>query len=198
MADDDQQTPQPHHDFGDLLGDLDGESTFDWDEGDMDAAQEDHSRPVVSFRIGRDIFAIDGTSVREIVGTQEVTPLPGAPPHIEGITVVRRQVVGLLSLRHFLHLDDTDKPQKNDSSTVDQALSTERTLIVDTAHYTVGLHVDEVTGLDEWPEIFLNPDTLPENMRETTRRYARGARDEGETLCVYLDLELLLDDASIQ
>lgn len=199
MSDDDTQASQPRHDFDDLVDELGGETSFDWDEGDVEPDDEEQTRPVVSFRIGSDLFALPSTDVREIVGSTEITDLPGAPAHIEGITVVRRQVVGLLSLGTFLGLDATaSAPMPDEQGDDDAQISTERTLIVETVHYTVGLRVDEVTGLSEWPESCLDPSTLPDNIHQTTDRYARGAREYGDTLCVFLDLESLLDDAAIQ
>ena len=180
--------------FGDLLSDID-EDSYPWrDEEPQESAPADKSRPVVSFRIGEDLFAVAGGSVREIVGPMEATELPGSPEHIRGITILRRQVVGLLSLRKFLNLgnDDHKRAESGDDGT------TARTVIVETAHYTVGLLVDEVTGLSEWPESALDSSTLPDNINDGTRRYARGAHPQGERLCIYLDLENLLDNAAVQ
>lgn len=192
MAEDEPPEPSVPHDFDDLIDELGGNSSFVWDQEELESQPEDVTRPVVTFRIGDDRFAIPGKAVREIVGSTEMTQLPGTPPHIRGITVVRRQVVGLLSLRTFLEIgEDPSEPSNADEST-------ERTLIVETAHYTVGLIVDEVTGLDEWPDSLIDPDTVPDNLRLSTRRYARGARTQDGGLCIYLDLEPLLDAAAVQ
>ena len=187
MTDDQRPSPKSHHDFDDLLEEIDSEASFAWDE-ELDADdEEEEGRPVVCFRIGQELFAVAGDAVREIVSSTEITALPGAPPHVRGVTVVRRQVVGLLSLRTFLELDDSPDNR-----------TPRRTLIVDTAHYTVGLRVDEVTGLEHWPESRLDPSTLPDNLRPSTRRYARGTHIQGDEVCLYLDLETLLDDAAVQ
>lgn len=199
MAGDDDQSFEDSAGFGDLLDEVDESSAFDWDEPDVEDEPE-KTRPVVSFRVGDDRFAVHGETVREIIGSTERTLLPGAPAHINGITVVRRQVVGLLSLRRFLGLGPSTRKihaPDDDESSGDQTDSS-RTVIVETAHFTIGLCVDEVMGLDEWPESKLDPDTLPENIRDKTHRYARGARRAGDDLCVYLDVESLLDDAAVQ
>lgn len=202
MAGDDDHSFDDKPGFDDLLADMGEASDFDWEEEEVEDDDE-QTRPVVSFRLGGDYFAVPGDAVREIVGSVDVTPLPGAPPHIDGITVVHRQIVGLLSLHRFLDvLPTTEEVDSGASGDDDTGLpgdaDTRRTLIVDTAHYTVGLRVDEVTGLDEWPESLLDATTIPQNMRDTTRRYARGARRLDDGLCVYLDVESLLDDAAVQ
>src|SRR5690554_2504972 len=186
MARDDANNPA---DFSDLVDQAEGLDPFAWDDLQDQIVDEAVTVPVVCFRCGDDDFAIDGQSLREIVGQLETTPLPGAPGHIRGIAVLRRQVIGVLDLSDFL-----------DSARSGSALSasTRRTLIVETPHYTVGLDVDEVTSLDEWPEHLLREDSLPTTIKGTTRRYAIGAHPLGEELCVLLDIGRLLDDAAVR
>lgn len=198
MADD--QTPSDRPGFDDLFSEIGEESSFTWDGEEIEPESEEETRPVVCFRVGGDHFAIDAGAVREILGDLDFTALPGAPPHVSCITVVRRQVIGLLSLRHFLNLDDRSSDDlSNDENEGDgsaRSISSERVLLVDTAHYTVGLRIDEVSGIENWPHSALNAENLPENIRPSTQRYARGSRHQGDSLCVYLDLEPLLDDAA--
>lgn len=201
MSDDQSQSPEEKPGFDDILDDFDEDSSFEWDDEELEADDADEqTRPVVCFRIDTDLFAVPGDSVREIMGSTKRTELPGAPPHIRGITVVRRQVIGLLSLRVFLDLGTApvEADVDGEGPQADEAVSTERTLIVETPHHTVGIRVDEVTGLDEWPESLIDPETLPDNMRSPTRQYARGVRRQAGTLCAFLDLESILDDAAVQ
>lgn len=196
---DDADTPDDTAGFDDIVDDLD-DPAFDWDDEQLEADDDVETRPVVTFRIGTDLFAVPGDSVREIMGSTDATPLPGAPSHVEGVIVVRRRVVGVLVLGDFLNLD-TDEPTRPVGDAPDGGLeevSTDRTLVVETPHYTVGIRVDEITGLGEWPESAIDPETLPDNLRDTTRRYARGARQQEGTLCVFLDLASLLDDAAVR
>ncbi|RAL20607.1 hypothetical protein DL240_16380 [Lujinxingia litoralis] len=186
MAHDDTFNPA---DFSDLVEQADALDPFGWNDLQDQAVEEVATVPVVCFRCGEDNFAIDGQSVREIVGQLETTPLPGAPAHIRGIAVLRRQVVGVLDLSAFL---ESLSPSSHLIAT------NRRTLIVDTPHYTVGIDVDEVTGLDEWPEHLLREDALPTTVKGATRRYALGIHPLGEELCVLLDIERLLDDAAVR
>lgn len=190
---DDSQNPSDNPGFGDLFADVGDDTSFAWDDDVVEGTDDEEMRQVVSFRLNDDLFAIPADLVREILGDVEITDMPGAPDHVVGISVVRRQVVGLLSLRHFLDLASL-APTKAD----DDARATARVLLIDTAHYTVGLQVDEVMGLDEWSPSLLNRESLPANIRAKTRRYARGVRQQANTFCVFLDLESLLDDAAVQ
>lgn len=172
-------------DFKELLAESDGVTSFVWDDEEL-LAEEEVTRAVVSFRLGDDRFSVAGELVREILGEQEVTFLPGAPGHIRGITILRRQVVALLSLREFLNLPGEEN------------LAGMRTIIVETPHFMVGLLVDEVTGLGDWPESAIDPDQLPDNLRASTARYARGAHFFASSLHIFLDLHTLLEDAALQ
>ena len=192
----DAEKPDRPHDFGDLLGELSDDSSFVWDNESGDADEEAQTFPAVCFRIGVDRFAVSGEAVREILGDPEVTKLPGAPPHIEGITVVRRQVVGLLSLRLFLGLDDDEGPAGADADTAGTNAS--RTLVIETAHHTVALPVDQVMGLQDWPRAAIDRSSLPENLRPTARRYAQGVREMNGAVVLLLNMESLLDDAAVK
>ncbi len=196
MADDTHQSSEKPG-FDDIFSDIAEDTSFAWDDEELDTSQAEQLRQVVCFRIGADIFAIPADSVREILGDLETTDLPGAPPHVEGIAVIRRQVVGLLSLRRFLGIDQAQADEA-DSGAPSQGGASGRILMVESAHFTVGLKVDEVLGLDEWAESLLNKEGLPSNLHAKTQHYARGVREQDDTFCVYLDLESLLDDAAVR
>lgn len=180
----DRSHPNKPSDFADLFADLGEDSSLSWADEALEADGHEKTRPVVCFRIGDDHFALPADLVREILGQAKPTALPGAPSYIEGILIVRRQVVALLSLRRFLELDD-------------QGIAS-RVLIVESAHFTVGILVDEVIGLNDWPESALDPQRLPENAHHQLRRFARGAHAFGEDHFLFLNIEALLDAAAVQ
>lgn len=198
MTDNESEAPSDPQGFGDILDELDDDTSFEWDDDDLEPEEEEETVPVVCIRLDDDLFALPGESVREIMNTLEATALPGAPDHIEGVAVVRRQVLGLLSLRRFLSLNDhsTRDSDDADAESSDGGVSTDRTLLVETDHYALGIQVDEVTGLEEWPASSIDTDRLPDNMHDHTRRYAAGAHRIGGGLCIYLDVDQLLDDAA--
>lgn len=182
MSQEDPQLQRPT-DFTDLFAGLGEDSSLSWSDEAFEAVEDVRTRPVISFRVGEDHFAIAADLVREIRSRDKSTALPGAPPYIEGILIVRRQVVALLSLHQFLELQGQ------------RAAS--RVLIIESAHFTVGILVDEVIGLEGWPESALNPENLPENIRPQTGRFARGAHAFGDRHSIFLNMETLLDAAAI-
>lgn len=182
MTQDDSSLNKPT-DFTDLFADLGEDTSLSWADEGVETTSDVPTRHVVCFRVGEDHFAIAGDMVREIIGQAESTALPGAPPYITGILIVRRQVVALLSLNRFLELKEE--------------CSAARILIVESAHFTVGLLVDEVIGLQDWPESSLDPQKLPENMHPQARRFARGVHTFGTAHYIFLNLEALLDAAAV-
>lgn len=70
------------------------------------AARE--SIDVVEFMLASEIYAVESTFVREVYSLRELTPLPGAPPFLLGMTNVRGQIVSVVDLKIFF-----DLPSKN-------------------------------------------------------------------------------------
>ena len=195
MANDDHS--KDNTGFDDILEELDEEASFVWDDEELESDHDEETVPVVCVRVGDDLFGLPGETVREIMDSVETTPLPGAPEHIDGVTVVRRQVLGILSFRRFLDIEAparSGQPQPGDSEY--DHMSRERTLLVETDQYAVGIHIDEVIGLEEWPASSIDVEKLPDNIHDRTHRYAAGARRTQSELCIYLNIEKLLDDAA--
>ena len=53
----------------------------------------------LSFQVGAEEFAISVLSVREIMGIQDITPLPQTPGYVKGILNLRGKVVPVIDLR---------------------------------------------------------------------------------------------------
>ena len=54
------------------------------------------------FRLGEHEYAIAGAQIREVIPAQPITRLPGAPSHILGVVLHRRDVIGVLDLERWL------------------------------------------------------------------------------------------------
>lgn len=55
--------------------------------------------------LGGEIFTIDLQSVREVFGVESITPVPGMPSGLVGVTNLRGTVIPLLDLRPILALN---------------------------------------------------------------------------------------------
>jgi purine-binding chemotaxis protein CheW len=56
----------------------------------------DFSARLLLVRVGDVVVAVDATAVQEILGTQAVTRIPGAPPAVQGMINVRGELVTLV------------------------------------------------------------------------------------------------------
>ncbi len=173
--------------FDGLIGAASADDGFDWDADPSEADVSEETVSVLRFRVGDRRFAVPTEYVREIVSELEVTPVPGAPKHVRGVSVLRRQVIGVLNLYQWL--DPVAEVDVVDSN---------RVVIVEAGPYTVGIETTEVTGMDDWPEQVLDRSRIPESINTRTRRYAAGIRLSEAEACVLLDVPKLLDDAAVQ
>ncbi len=97
------------------------------------------SMQFVAFQIGSQQFAVEIHRVLEVIGYCEITPLPGAPPAIEGLIDVRGSLIPVVDLRKRLGLREI----RNTMQT--------RILILRINHGKVGVIVDEADQVHTIP-----------------------------------------------
>src|SRR5687768_8169674 len=86
---------------------------------------------LITFRVGPETFVLDIMAVRQIVPYTGSTSVPTAPAFIEGIVVLRNEVIPIIDLRQRLY------PQA-------EAVQEPLVLITHTSMGVIGLKVDEV------------------------------------------------------
>ena len=86
---------------------------------------------LITFRVGPETFVLDIMAVRQIVPYTGSTSIPTAPAFIEGIVVLRNEVIPIIDLRTRLY----PKMQRAEQPLV---------LITHTSAGVIGLKVDEV------------------------------------------------------
>jgi purine-binding chemotaxis protein CheW len=87
---------------------------------------------LITFRAGPETFVLDIMAVRQIVPYTGTTTVPTAPSFIEGIIVLRNEVIPIVDLRERLY---PNRDHKSDQPLV---------LITHTTAGMIGLKVDEV------------------------------------------------------
>ncbi len=68
----------------------------------MVAAQaniDPRSGKYLTFRLGREEFGIQVLHVREIMGVQDITGVPGMPAHLKGVINLRGKIIPVVDLR---------------------------------------------------------------------------------------------------
>jgi len=109
---------------------------------------------LITFRVGPETFVLDIMALRQIVPYTGSTSVPTAPSFVEGIIVLRNDVIPIIDLRERLYPQRTDRAE--------QPL----VLITHTGAGTIGLKVDEVRRIVTLsPDVFLPPPQLIRGIR---------------------------------
>ena len=62
-------------------------------------AKESRAGKYLTFRLGKEEFGIDVRHVREIMGVQDITAVPGTPAHLKGVLNLRGKIIPVVDLR---------------------------------------------------------------------------------------------------
>lgn len=152
---------------------------------DYDDFEEDTQKDkYLTFILGNDFFGIDILYVTEIIGLQQITPVPDLPEYIKGIINLRGKIIPVMDIRLRF---------KKDFRVYD-----ERTciIVVDIGDISIGLIVDRVSEVIDIPE---NNISLPPKLaKSTTNTYVKSIGKVGEEVKLILDCEKLLSEEEIE
>ncbi len=54
----------------------------------------------LTFQVGDEEYGVHILKVREIIGMQPITPVPGSPPHLVGVINLRGNIIPVMSVRN--------------------------------------------------------------------------------------------------
>jgi purine-binding chemotaxis protein CheW len=109
---------------------------------------------LISFRVGPETFVLDIMAVRQIVPYTKSTSVPTAPAFVEGIIVLRSEVIPIIDLRDRLY--GSGSPRERDPFV----------LITHTSAGVIGLKVDEVRRIiNVTSDVLLPPPPLVRGIR---------------------------------
>lgn len=107
---------------------------------------------IVSFRLGKETFAIEVSQVREIRKVEDITRVPKLPPYIEGVMNLRGQITTVIDLKKRLNIA-SDGPSRSAQS---------RIIVAEVGDNQLGIIVDAVEDVMRVPKesISLPPKTI--------------------------------------
>lgn len=94
---------------------------------------------VIAFKLGREEYAVDITSVQEIIMPQNKTKIPKSPEFVEGVINLRGNIIPVIDGRKRFGLE----LQKESSET--------RIMVLELESSTIGLTVDSVSEVIHLP-----------------------------------------------
>ncbi len=138
---------------------------------------------LVGFRVGRETFGVPISMVREIVRVPEITVVPNAPAHVEGVINLRGKIVPVVDLRRRFGQKDLQANKKN------------RILVVELADKIVGLMVQSASEVMKIPPSEIeSPDNL---LQEGEQNCVTGVGKLHGRLILLLDLARVLQRGEI-
>ena len=146
----------------------------------MDATPS--TEPYVLFTLAGTAYAVPSRDVQRMEMVEHVTPVPNAPPFVDGVVFSRGKVVPVVNLRLRFGFDRAGYDLKT------------RLLVVAHGDRLVGLLVDSASEFVTIPAAAIQPP--PETMAGTSGRYLRGVADVGGRIILILDVAGVLDAAT--
>ena len=132
---------------------------------------------LVVFSLSDSLYGVDVSQVREITELRDITPVPGSPYFVEGVTNLRGQVTTVIDLKKRFGLEVNERGKEC------------RIIIVETKEgVPIGMIVDSVTEVLRLPTSDI--ECTPDMADDTSTDYIKGIAKLGDgTLMIVVDLE---------
>src|SRR5579883_1418958 len=145
------------------------------------AGQEEQ---LVVFRLGEDYFAMLISSVNEIIRLQKITPVPKAPPFVEGVTNLRGRVIPVIDLRKRFGVEP--KPDGHMA----------RIIVVEQGERLLGMMVDAVDEVLTVPSNTIEP--VDEMVVSVDSQFLSGIVRLEDRLIIMLDQDQVLSAGEVR
>jgi purine-binding chemotaxis protein CheW len=147
------------------------------------AMQASGGESYVLFQLAGATYALRSDDIQQLEMVSEPTPVPNAPPYVDGVVAVRGQVIPAVSLRARFGFPRVAHDVRT------------RLVVVRSQGRTVALIVDGAREFASIPPDAIKP--LPEGIGGLSGRYLRGIAQQGDRLMLVVDVaELLADDVA--
>jgi len=132
----------------------------------------------LTFNVDNEIYGFEIKYVRQIIGLQDITPVPEQPKYIKGIINLRGQIIPVMDVRLKFQKEEKDYD--------------DRTCIVvlDVDDLSLGVIVDRVSEVIEIADE--NITDAPDFDQEINERYIRGIGKIEEKVVILLDCKQLI------
>jgi len=68
----------------------------------QDSERSEELLDLIVFRLGEECYALPVEAVRGVIGKSEITPLPGTPRHLLGLTNMRGEILSVIDFKPLL------------------------------------------------------------------------------------------------
>lgn len=144
-------------------------------------AQEDK---FLTFPLASEEYGIDIRHVTEIIGIQNITYLPDAPPYVKGVINLRGKVIPVIDVRLRFAMEERDY---DDRTCV---------VVVNFEDSSVGLIVDSVSEVIEIPKTNIEPSPNIRNGKASD--FISGLGKVAEEVKILLNIQSLIYSSDVQ
>ena len=135
--------------------------------------------PFILFELAGTTYGVRSQYVQQIEMIDDVAPVPNAHPAVEGVVLVRGQVIPALNLRTRFGFERIERELRS------------RLVVINTGTRVVGLVVDTAREFLKIPTESIEPP--PEALTGLRGHYLEGVATIGERMILILDLDAVLD-----
>ena len=150
------------------------------DIGDIKSQTTAHD-VIAVVKLAGEYYGITAEQLREIVRMQEITEVPNAPAHVEGVINLRGRIVPVVDLRKRFTLSVGERNRDN------------RILVVDIGGHDIGVVVDAVTEVLRISSDSVEPPSAVITTADSV--YLLGIVKLEGRLVILLDLEKVLTES---
>ena len=131
--------------------------------------------PYILFELANTTYGVKSQIVKQMEMVEQITPVPNAPPFVEGVVFLRGQVIPAIDLRVRFGFERADYNIRT------------RLVVVSTEKHTIGLIVDSAREFVTIPDETVKP--TPEGITNLSGRYIEGIAKLGERLVLLLNAD---------
>ena len=135
--------------------------------------------PFILFELAGTTYGVRSGFVQQIEMIDDVAPVPNAHPSVEGVVLVRGQVIPALNLRTRFGFDKTERNLRS------------RLVVINAGGRVVGLIVDTAREFIKIPTESIEPP--PEALTGLTGQYLEGIATINKRMILVLNLDAVLD-----
>jgi purine-binding chemotaxis protein CheW len=129
---------------------------------------------LVTFYLGREEYGVDIGCVQEIIRAADITPVPGAPGHVQGVINLRGKIIPVADLRRRFGLPAIEESEFR------------RIVVVELGEKRIGMLVDSVSQVIKVPAGVV--EEMPEAVTTVADNYIKGVGKLENRLVIILDL----------
>lgn len=132
----------------------------------------------ILFELAGTTYALKSQEVKHMELVEQITPVPNAPPFVEGVVFSRGQVIPALNLRVRFGFERQEHTARS------------RLIVVDAGQRSVGFIVDSAREFRNLPAESIQPPN--ESIAGLSGKYLHGIAIVGERLILLLDIKEVL------